>query len=190
MKTKIKFIIQSFLVIAITIFITRCKTPVETKKKITDISIVALADDTTVLSDTVEIVIGSLKTAVDIMEPCTPLTIIVKGLASPTAPLIVGVYNSSYKFLYKEGRLKEYTFIPTGNTLIACINDIKYGEIAIVIYQDMNGNGTLDKNFIGLPTEGYCFSKNFVPKVKAPDYDDCKFYYASETDTVKMYLIK
>ncbi len=133
MKTKIKFIIHSILVIAITIFIPCCKTPVETKEILTGISIVASTDDTTAQTDTVKIVTDTIKTTADIIASRTPLTIIIKDLASPTAPLIVGVYNSKYKFLYKEGRLKEYKFVPKGNMLTASITDIKYGEIAVVI---------------------------------------------------------
>ncbi|MBI4931169.1 MAG: DUF2141 domain-containing protein [Bacteroidetes bacterium] len=143
-----------------------------------------------VLTVTTKTVSLSTKTTEGIRAKPAPLIIIIKNLASPTAPLIVGVYNSKYKFLYKEGRLKEYTFVPTGNTLTAYITDIKYGELAVAIYQDMNSNGKFDKNFIGMPTEGYCFSNNFKPKVKAPDYDDCKFDYDATTNAITMNFIK
>jgi uncharacterized protein (DUF2141 family) len=141
----------------------------------------------------------SQKTATDTtacsMKPVTigkhaPLTLIIKNLASPTAPVIVGIYKSKYKFLYKESRLKEYRFIPKGNTLTTEITDINYGEIAIAVYQDMNDNGEFDKNMLGLPAEGYCFSNNFRPVVKGPGYDDCKFDYNSKTDPIRMHLIK
>ncbi len=119
-----------------------------------------------------------------------PLTLIVKNLASPTAPVVVGIYNSQHRFLYKEGRLKEYTFTPKGNTLTALITDINYSEMAVAVYQDMNSNGKFDKNSLGLPKEGYAFSNNFKPRVKAPEYDDCKFRYDSLTHTVITSLIK
>lgn len=190
MKTRKYFIIPCILVIVISISISRCKTPVETKEILTDTLTIVSTDDTTAQADTVKTVIHTIKTIADRIPSREPLTIIIKNLASPTAPLIVGIYNSKNKFLYKEGRLKEYTFVPKGNTLTANITDINYGEIAVVIYQDMNSNGKFDKNFIGMPTEGYCFSNNFKPAVKAPDYDDCKFNYDSTTKTVSMNLIK
>ena len=190
MKTRKYFFIPCILVIVISISISRCKTPVETKEILTDTLIVASTDYTTAQADTVKTVTDTIKTIADIIASRTPLTLIIKNLASPTAPLIVGIYNSKYKFLYKEGRMKEYTFVPKGNTLTACITDINYGEIAVVIYQDMNSNGKFDKNFIGMPTEAYCLSNNYKPRLKAPDYDDCKFDYNSATTMITMNLIK
>ena len=34
------------------------------------------------------------------------------------------------------------------------------GRYAIAIYHDENGNGVMDKNFIGIPSEGFGFSRN------------------------------
>lgn len=38
------------------------------------------------------------------------------------------------------------------------------GEIAVLVYADINGNGRLDKNFIGIPKEPVCLSNNYSPK--------------------------
>ena len=38
------------------------------------------------------------------------------------------------------------------------------GEIAILVYYDENGNGVLDKNFIGIPREPLAISNNYQPK--------------------------
>ena len=119
-----------------------------------------------------------------------PLTLIIKNLASATAPVIIGVYKSKKNFLKVEGRLKEYTFTPTGNTLTAIITDLVYGDYAMAIYQDENSSGAIDKNFIGVPTEGYAFSNNFKPKIKAPAFSDCKFIYDSSTNSITMTMIR
>lgn len=182
MKNTVKHI-PYLLVIVVSIILTHCKSPEEPKE--------TLADTTIVQADSGKVArVGSLKTPADTMVASVPLTLIVSNLASPTAPVIVGVYKSRYKFMYKESRIKEYTFVPNGNTLTALITDINYGEIAIAIYQDMNSNGKLDKNPIGMPTEGYCFSNNFKPKIKAPGYDDCKFIYSAKINKVVMTLIR
>lgn len=34
------------------------------------------------------------------------------------------------------------------------------GRYAVAIYHDENGNGVMDKNFVGIPSEGYGFSRN------------------------------
>lgn len=119
-----------------------------------------------------------------------PLTIYVNNLKSKSAPIVVQVYKSKGKFLYKEAKFREYTFIPNGTTLTDKITDLEYGEYALAIFQDINGNGKLDKNRIGLPSESYAFSTNHVPTVRLPDYTDCKFNYSTKHHKLAMKLIK
>ena len=119
-----------------------------------------------------------------------PLTLIIKNLASPTAPVTVGVYGTKNKFPSPKGQLKEYKFKPHGKTLTAKISDLKFGTYALALYQDINSNGKIDKNFIGVPKEPYAFSNNYKPTIKAPNFDDCKFDYSSKTHSVTMTMIK
>lgn len=118
-----------------------------------------------------------------------PMTLVIQNLRSADAPVMVGLYNKKERFLSLEAQLKEYKFIPVGNTLTAQITDREYGEYAIAVYQDENSSGKIDKNFIGIPKEGYCFSNNIKPKIKAPSYKDCKFVYDAKTNTVTMEMI-
>ena len=119
-----------------------------------------------------------------------PLTVIIKNLASATAPVIIGVYGTKNKFPDPKGQLKEYKFKPKGKNLTAKIADLKFGTYALAIYQDVNSNGKINKNFIGIPTEPYGFSNNYKPKVKAPNFDDCKFGYSAKTNSVTITMIK
>lgn len=118
-----------------------------------------------------------------------PMTLVIQNLRSADAPVMVGLYNNKERFLKLEAQLKEYKFIPVGNTLTALITDREYGEYAIAVYQDENSSGKIDKNFIGIPKEGYCFSNNITPKTKAPSYKDCKFDYNAKSNTVTMEMI-
>jgi len=52
---------------------------------------------------------------------------------------------------------------------------------AISLFIDMNGNGELDKNMFGIPKEPYCFSRNFKPKLSAPDFEDCSIKIEKDT---------
>ena len=46
----------------------------------------------------------------------------------------------------------------TGSTMRFVFRDVPAGTIAIRLFQDANGNGTLDTNALGIPNEGYGFS--------------------------------
>jgi uncharacterized protein (DUF2141 family) len=181
------------LTIATSILLIKCKSNVIDEKVSPDIITDAVAVDSAAMDVPVTagedpvVPVGSATTAV---KACKPLMLTIRNLASSTAPVIVGIYKSKNRFLYKESRLKEYKVIPKGKTLSVCIRDVCYGEYAIAVYQDENSNGEFDKNFIGMPKERYAFSNNFRPKVKAPTYSDCKFNYDSTSSLVIMDLVK
>jgi uncharacterized protein (DUF2141 family) len=119
-----------------------------------------------------------------------PLTLLIQNLRSDTAPVVVGLYGTHNKFPSPKDQLKEYHFKPHASTLTAYIDDQQYGTYALAIYQDVNSNGKIDKNMIGIPTEPYAFSNNYKPRIKAPNFNDCKFQYDSISNTVSMTLLK
>ena len=48
---------------------------------------------------------------------------------------------------------------------------------AIAAYYDTNGNGRLDKNIFGAPTEPYGFSGNVRPRFSAPTFRQAAFKF-------------
>jgi uncharacterized protein (DUF2141 family) len=42
---------------------------------------------------------------------------------------------------------------------------VPHGEYAIAVFVDVNGNGKMDKNFLGIPKEQYGFSNNVMGKM-------------------------
>ena len=46
------------------------------------------------------------------------------------------------------------------------------GEYVIAAFQDLNGNGELDRNLLGVPTEPYGFSKLPPSKWRAPSFGE------------------
>jgi len=181
MKTKIKFIVSGILLTALCAFISQCKSP-EVKE---DAAVVS--KDSTAVTDT-------LKTEVipdtAVISKPAGLTLIVTNLASETGPVIVGLYSKKNKFPDPKDQLKEYKFTPHSKQLTAQITDMPTGTYAMAIYQDVNSNGKIDKNLIGIPTEPYAFSKNYKPTLKAPAFKDCSFDYLAKNDTVTMKMIR
>lgn len=52
---------------------------------------------------------------------------------------------------------------------------VEPGEYAIAVYQDLNENGELDTNFVGIPKEPYGFSNNYRPTMSSPSFAKAKF---------------
>ena len=53
------------------------------------------------------------------------------------------------------------------------------GAYAATVFHDENGNGKFDRRF-GYPLEGYGFSNNVNPMIKAPSFDQCEVQYAGK----------
>jgi uncharacterized protein (DUF2141 family) len=49
------------------------------------------------------------------------------------------------------------------------------GRYAIAVFHDANRNNKIDKNFLGIPSEGYGASKNKLPFASAPTFKDNQF---------------
>jgi uncharacterized protein (DUF2141 family) len=51
------------------------------------------------------------------------------------------------------------------------------GVYGISAYHDENSNDELDTNFLGMPVEDYCASRNARGTFGPPSFDDAKFKY-------------
>lgn len=67
--------------------------------------------------------------------------------------------------------------------------DLAQGTYAVSVLHDENGNGKMDKNFVGIPKEGYGASNNPKKKRRAPTFDEAKFSLNSSEQTVEITLI-
>lgn len=53
--------------------------------------------------------------------------------------------------------------------------NVKSGTYAIVAFHDENDNGDIDKNFLGIPTESWCTSRNAKAFLGPPSFGAAKF---------------
>jgi uncharacterized protein (DUF2141 family) len=74
-----------------------------------------------------------------------------------------------------------------GENVIA-VPDVPKGRWAVLVYQDENGNGELDRNFIGIPKENYGFSRNAAGKFGPPSFEDAVIEVADEPTVANVKL--
>ena len=76
--------------------------------------------------------------------------------------------------------------VPIKNkTASIAFDAVPKGSYAIAIFHDENGNNKMDKNFLGVPKEGYGASKNKLPFASAPSFRDNQFQL-KEKETVHL----
>jgi len=59
--------------------------------------------------------------------------------------------------------------------------DLPPGEYAIRVMHDVNGNGELDSNFVGMPVEPWAMSNNARGRFGPPKWKNVKFDLQTET---------
>lgn len=69
------------------------------------------------------------------------------------------------------------------------VEDLEIGTYAVAIFHDVNGNGEMDENWMGIPKEPFAFSNNFKPKFSAPKFEDCQFELTAEGANLEIALI-
>ncbi len=72
---------------------------------------------------------------------------------------------------------------PAGSGQVECrFADVADGTYAIAVSHDLNGNGVVDTNFMGIPTEAWGVSNNVRPKLRAPKFDEAAFRVSDGRD--------
>jgi uncharacterized protein (DUF2141 family) len=103
----------------------------------------------------------------------TELRITVEGIRSAHGTVLIGLYDSAVSFdraielAANDGFLNDPQRV-AGIALKAnaammsgvALPNLPPGRYGAIVFQDENGNGRLDKNFWGVPTEPYGFSNN------------------------------
>jgi uncharacterized protein (DUF2141 family) len=98
------------------------------------------------------------------------------------------LFTKASDFPDGEGIFTVRTPIAGPNTACTFPN-VEPGTYAVAVVHDENSNGKLDKNFVGVPSEGYGVSNNKTYALSAPKWDESVFTIApSESKTLQVKL--
>jgi uncharacterized protein (DUF2141 family) len=91
----------------------------------------------------------------------TWLRVIVEGVHDGNGQIAITLYSDDPdRFLAHHGAMYVGRVPAEAGTTNSCIFVPKPGVYVIAIYHDENGNGSFDRNSLGLPAEAYGFSNN------------------------------
>lgn len=104
------------------------------------------------------------------------LTVLVENIATAKGRIHVGIYKDAASFPKKKFAFagKEVVVSAVGSMEVA-ITDLAPGRYAVAVFHDTNGNGKLDTNVLGVPTEPYTFSNGAVAKWSSPGFEEAAF---------------
>lgn len=116
-----------------------------------------------------------------------PLDIYVNGIKVLEGQMVVAVFAESQKFLEEEAF----------KTLIKPVADVGQqnfrttlppGNYAISVYHDVNSDGELNTNFLGIPKEPYGFSNNARASFGPPKFTEASFTVEDKSQTITIDL--
>lgn len=94
----------------------------------------------------------------------------IENIQDASGRLWIGIYDSEENFLIKEKAILKGVEVDHTGTLKVDIDHVKFGTIAVAIMHDVNGNGEMDRNWLGIPTEPYAFSRKPRSKWRLPRF--------------------
>ena len=107
------------------------------------------------------------------------VTASVVNLRSQKGNVVCRLYRSEADFPRSpSGNVRKKVTVVPGRPTRCVFEGVAPGTYAMTLIHDENDNGKLDKNFIGMPTEGYGVSNNRTYATKAPSWAECKFSVA------------
>ena len=108
-------------------------------------------------------------------EEGVTLTVTVTNVPEAKGNILVGLYDSAESFTGKPLADSPKIAVTSRGDLVAKILNVKAGTYAIAVIKDLNGNGKLDRNLVGMPKEPLAFSViKAIPRGK-PDFAACSF---------------
>lgn len=114
------------------------------------------------------------------------LTVEITGITELKGDVHITVYNEKASWL-KTAMLSQKE--PANSDHIAfTFGDLPEGEYAIFAFQDLNQNGTLDTNAMGIPKEPYGFSNDAEGTFGPATYDQSKFVMGKAQKAISFHL--
>ena len=101
------------------------------------------------------------------------LEVTVTGIRSDKGTVLVAVCDAA-TFLQEICRYKGRAPAAAGSVVVR-IADIPPGIYAAQAYGDENDNGKIDRNFVGIPTEGLGFSNDAKMRFGPPSFKEAAF---------------
>jgi uncharacterized protein (DUF2141 family) len=114
------------------------------------------------------------------------LRVEVHGVHNAKGKVMIGLFDKAADFPDK--MVQGLALDAAATTVTGVFTGLPNGEFAVAVYQDENGNGKLDKNLFGVPTEPYGFSRDASGRMGPPKFADAKLSINGPDQTIVVNL--
>jgi uncharacterized protein (DUF2141 family) len=114
------------------------------------------------------------------------LTVVPVGLEEDAGSVMVKLSNSEADFESGTVAFRSAIVKVENKQAVAVFEDVPYGEYAIRIFHDEDGDEKLDTNFVGFPKEKFGFSNDALGRFGPPSYEQARFPFEAEEATIEI----
>jgi len=112
------------------------------------------------------------------------LTVNVTNVNFPEGKIMLALFNSKETYFDLDQMVAGFEIRADSSVVTCTFQDLPTGTYAITIYHDKNNNGEMDRNWLGMPKEGYAFSNNFTSAIRPASFNDAAFQLRKDTTLV------
>lgn len=116
------------------------------------------------------------------------LVVQVNGFANQSGQVCASLFANSQGFPNNRQKVvqRQCTKIAVPTTIT--FKNLKAGSYAVAVIHDRNNDGTLNRNNLGMPLEGYGFSRNPKTETAPPKFQDAVVFVAGASTNVQVQL--
>ena len=112
------------------------------------------------------------------------LTVNVSGARNDKGMIVAAIFSSKEGFPKEGQQYAGFRAKATASNLSVTFHDLPTGTYAVTAFHDENGDGKLDRDATGIPTEGYGVSNDARELLSPPYWDKASFAMGAESKTI------
>jgi len=120
-------------------------------------------------------------------KPYGTITVRIEALRNDNGTVYVSLFDNKKAFGDNKGAVVSVQARPANRTAVVMLDNVAPGRYALSFIHDENDNKKLDTNWIGIPKEGFGYSKDAMGKFGPPKFDDALLDVPAGPVTVVMH---
>jgi uncharacterized protein (DUF2141 family) len=104
----------------------------------------------------------------------------ITNVKEPKGEVIIYLYKGSEGFMNPDNVHETVKIEASDYREGHTFNNLETGEYVVILHHDKDRDGKM-KSILGIPREGFGFSRNYRPKTRAPKFNEVKLTVEGET---------
>ncbi len=101
--------------------------------------------------------------------------------------LLIYIFDDADAFPKQKDKVYRFVVVDAKQGIKSIpVQNLHFKDYAVIAVHDINGNKKMDRNWLGLPAEPYALSGNPKFHMGPPKYDEVKFLFEKNNQTLKL----